>query len=335
MKGVYLTISESEQTPDLSDTDREALKLNCLEAAELCSEIMSAKKDYVDIDRPLYVDEGYYINLSAKSDEYNVYYNYISHEMDEDAILDWFKDNDPEKDKNKHEIFNKLANLMGDRDSKWPWCKKKDTDEYCKIPQSHRRVDVCVFYKSEISERTGDHCFTPALFIAEIQGTRLNPYAAILQEAAHTLVFIPKCFGMVVTRDEVEFVEFRRDPDNSIIQVYSNKFVMNGTGAQNPTNNVGVDVCQIVLYIIRCLVYAALEDLPECLDLWKNLLSAGYTLGKKADFTAQETCKCCWHFRDYADLKERYAMRALGLNWVPTPLGRDARDARDEDEEET
>lgn len=310
-----LTISEGEQDPNLSDSDRDQLKKNHLEANNLLREINILKRDYVDINVPLYVDEQYYIKLLAKNDQYSVFYNYITHEMDEKAILEWFKDT--EDNPKKHEVFNRLTTLMQNRDAAWPWCKKRDNEyEYCKIPQSHRKVDVSVHYESEISDRTNNHSFTPALFIGEIQGPKLNPYGAIFQEAAHTLVYIPKCFGMVVTRDEVEFIEFRRDPDNSSIQVYSNKFLMNGNGDEG--KRVGIDVSNIATYIIRCLVYASLEDLPECVPLWKDLLEAGYTLGKKADFDAQDTCKCCWHFRDYADLKERYDQ---GQNWVPTPLG--------------
>ena len=218
-----------------------------------------------------------------------------------------------EPDRTKREMFDYVSNLLKKKETdspvQWPWCICNPTDKYCRIPQSYRQVDVSVLYESAMTKGTGHVKWTFSTFLGEVHGSKLSDStSAIMQEAAHSLIFLPKVYGIVVYKEYVSLMEFRRDPEASCIQVYSVDYLMNGN--QNSAGKIGIDVAYIMREILKCIVYGLLSDLPSTVNHFHELLEAGYkpdgpTPPDTGDGKPQSICKCCWHFKDYYDIKYR------------------------------
>lgn len=295
------------------------------DAKRAYDEVVKNKRAYVSLNNRLYVDEDFHVSLSAPNNTHKIYYQYITHDMDEVALREWFSDAVPDPksghapDHEKKEVLDYLTGLLRTKDSKtpmkWPWCKMNHhPDKYCPIPQSFRQVDAAVVYASERGKKTGWKVFKTAPFLGEIHGPKTyDPMGAIFQESAHSLIFAPRCYGMVVYKEDVQLLEFRRDPKRSRIEVFQYQMLMNGNG--NTSGSIGLDVQFIIEYILQCIVYGVFADLPGTVNYFKDLLDEGYDPDVPKEGPKRRPCKCCWHFKDYEDLKARYF---YGKQWRST-----------------
>lgn len=257
---------------------------------------------------PMYVPANFHVSLESMSNDFRVYYNYMTTDIYYDDITRMHVQTHPSPNGNRHPgqvaRLQYIARLL-DYTVDWPSCAFANSPLglACKAPNKYNRVDVALVYHVDPRTVPGNHPWQIPLFVIEIKGKTEDPqgihgpFAQVAHAASQMLVFLPVAFAMVVRAQDVIIYEFKRDPNRSYINVYQKSYPFNGVDS-----SIGQQMSDIVEVILKCVVKSLVGNVVRCLPGLRNLDAQGYHPTPEQDEEKDKPCPDCFHIKDLASL---------------------------------